>query len=202
MAVTAVLLDVGGVLEVEPPMSWVRRWGLVPGSGPGSFFELATRIDPHDRITVGDMSEAELRNEFATALGLDEARSRQFMADLWDWYCGSLDKQLFNWAVGLRARVRVGLLSNSMAGARREEAARFGFPDLFDPIIYSHEVGLAKPDPAIYELAVHCLNCPAEQVLLLDDKPGNVTGAIAAGMQAVHHRDAATSIAAVTAALA
>jgi putative hydrolase of the HAD superfamily len=44
------------------------------------------------------------------------------------------------------------MLSNSADGARREEESRYSFHELVDTIIYSHEVGLAKPDPRIFEL--------------------------------------------------
>ena len=53
----------------------------------------------------------------------------------------------------LRRLVRTGIVSNSADGARREESRRYGFPDLVDDNVYSNEVGLAEPDPAISYLA-------------------------------------------------
>jgi FMN phosphatase YigB (HAD superfamily) len=54
----------------------------------------------------------------------------------------------------LRLSYRTGIVSNSFAGARQREQAAYGFEDLCDTIVYSHEVGCVKPDPRIYEIAL------------------------------------------------
>ena len=71
---------------------------------------------------------------------------------MWDWYCGELDQALFDYFVGLRANYKTGILSNSGDGARREEQRRYGFEDVTDTVVYSHQVGMMKPEPAIYAL--------------------------------------------------
>jgi putative hydrolase of the HAD superfamily len=43
-------------------------------------------------------------------------------------------------------------LSNSFVGAREREQAAYGFEDLVDEIVHTHEVGMSKPDPQIYAL--------------------------------------------------
>jgi putative hydrolase of the HAD superfamily len=84
-------------------------------------------------------------------------------------------------------------LSNSGPGARERE--RFhGFEDVTDDIVYSHEVGLAKPAPAAYELVTERLGVEAGEVLFLDDVEANVVAARAVGWQAVLHRDTPSSI--------
>lgn len=72
---------------------------------------------------------------------------------------------------------------------------------LFDPIIYSHEVGLAKPDPRIYDLTTQRLGTAPDKVAYLDDVPENVDAARAGGWHAVLHEDTPTSIAALEALL-
>ncbi|MGS2613490.1 HAD-IA family hydrolase [Micromonospora sp. LZ34] len=52
-------------------------------------------------------------------------------------------------------------------------------------LVYSHEVGLSKPDPHIYLLACDRLGVPPEHALFLDDFPPAVDGARAVGMHAV-----------------
>ncbi len=54
----------------------------------------------------------------------------------------------------IRAEHRTGILSDSFAGAREREQAACGFEGLVDEIVYSHEVGMSKPDP-------NPLNAPA-----------------------------------------
>ncbi len=102
-------------------------------------------------------------------------------------------------AAGLRPRLAVAIISNSADGARREETARYAFDTIFDPIIYSHEVGLAKPDPAIFELACARLNLAPAQTIFVDDVPGHVAAARALGVHAIVHVSAAETIAAVNA---
>jgi hypothetical protein len=69
------------------------------------------------------------------------------------WQCGGWHSISVACCTGsLRPRYRTGLLSNSGDGARREEQARYAFEGLFEVIIYSHEVGLARPDHKVYAL--------------------------------------------------
>lgn len=97
----------------------------------------------------------------------------------------------------MRPRVRTALLSNSADGARREEQARYGLPDLVDVTVYSHEVGLAKPDPAVFLLTCARLGVAPAEAVLVDDQPANVAAAQEVGMAVVLHRSTATTIAAV-----
>jgi FMN phosphatase YigB (HAD superfamily) len=116
------------------------------------------------------------------------------MADYWRWYVGTLDRQLFDWFAGVRARrLKAGILSNSGPGAREAEAC-WGFEAVTDDIVYSHEVGLAKPDPAIYELTASRLGVAGEEIVFLDDVEVNVEGARRAGWHAVQHVDTERSI--------
>ena len=54
-----------------------------------------------------------------------------------------------------------------------------------DALVYSHEVGCMKPDPAIYHIVCERLGVAPRDALLLDDVQANVDGARAAGMQAI-----------------
>jgi epoxide hydrolase-like predicted phosphatase len=119
------------------------------------------------------------------------------MADMWDWYCGEPDLELISYAASLRPRYAIAILSNSADGARREEQARYSFTDLFDAIIYSHEAGLAKPDPRIYALLCGELNVEPNELVFVDDVCENVDAAVQFGIHAVLHRSARESIDAV-----
>lgn len=56
------------------------------------------------------------------------------------------------------------------------------------PVIFSHEVGRLKPDPAIYQLALTHLRLPPQQTLFIDDNLPNVTAARQLDMAAHHHQ--------------
>ena len=85
----------------------------------------------------------------------------------------------------LRPHYRLAALSNSNAG-HWEQLARLGMLDAFDLALGSHELGVRKPDTAIYREAVRRLAVPAHTVLFFDDSAANVDAARAVGMQAVH----------------
>ena len=118
-----------------------------------------------------------------------------------DWYCGELDTELHAWALSLRPRYRTAILSNSGDGARREEAARYALDEHFDPIIYSHEVGLAKPDPRMYALLCERLALAPADIAFLDDRIENVAAASAFGIHGILHRSTPESIAGISALL-
>jgi putative hydrolase of the HAD superfamily len=117
------------------------------------------------------------------------------MADMWREYLGTANTELIEYARGLRPRYRTGILSNSFVGAREREQAAYGFEDLVDEIVYSHEAGISKPDPRIYALVCSRLNVRHDETVFLDDTGMCVAGAREAGIHAVHYRDNAQAIA-------
>jgi len=58
--------------------------------------------------------------------------------------------------------------------------------ELFDTVVDSCEVGLRKPNPAIYRLACERLGVDPERAVLLDDIESNLRGAEAAGLRGIH----------------
>ncbi len=88
----------------------------------------------------------------------------------------------------LRARSRVGCLSNTNALHAERQWTEFGFADLFEDRFLSHEMGLVKPDRAVFDHVVEALGCPAERILFLDDNQINVEGARAAGLRSERTR--------------
>jgi len=156
MTIKAVVFDIGGVLEHVHddawPAIWIGGWERRMHLPAGHVAAALAEAEPSGDMVTGEMSEAQMRELYARALGLDEDQAHQMMAEMWDAYCGELDVALRDFAAGLRPKFATAILSNSADGARREEQRRFGFEELVDVIIYSHEVGVAKPDSAIFRL--------------------------------------------------
>ena len=89
----------------------------------------------------------------------------------------------------LRPRYRVLLLSNT----NELHARRFlrQFADVlapFDALVLSHEVGVRKPDPRIYEHCRRLAGVPASECLFIDDLPSNVEAAAACGWKGIVYR--------------
>jgi epoxide hydrolase-like predicted phosphatase len=201
--IRAVIFDIGGVLERVADADAVlgAKWRDRLGLDQAGFVAAMRRVDPELRSQTGEMSEAEYRERCATELGLSPAKADEFMADMWDWYCGELDDDLMAFAASLRPGLRTAIISNSADGSRREETGRYAFDQLFDPIIYSHEVGVAKPDPAIFELTCARMGQEPAQTVFVDDVPGHVAAAGTVGMHAIVHVSTAETMAAVNALL-
>ncbi len=200
MAIKAVGFDIGDVLErVGPPDRLTQRWRERLGMSPEAYDAALARVDPESTAGTGGFTEAQITAGFAAELGLSAELAAQFMADMWDWYCGELDGELVAYAASLRPRLRTGILSNSVEGARREEQSRYGFEQLVDVIVYSHEAGVAKPDPRAFERLCAALAVEPGELVFVDDLPGHIDAACALGIRGVLHVSTPETIAAVEA---
>jgi putative hydrolase of the HAD superfamily len=85
----------------------------------------------------------------------------------------------------LRPSYKLAILSNADISLRERLEGDIGIHDLFDDIVCSAEVGMAKPEPAIYELAAERLGLEPSECVFVDDLDTNVEAARQVGMQAV-----------------
>jgi len=88
----------------------------------------------------------------------------------------------------LRPTYRIGVLSNADASLRKRLRDGLGIHDLFDAVVCSAEVGMAKPEPGIYRLAARQLGLPPEACVFVDDHEPNVVAAEEVGMRGVLFR--------------
>ena len=206
--IEAVLFDLHGVVTSSP-------WAVLAEAGAGGghtqdavlavmLGDYATDSDhPWHRLERGETSFAEYATNVAVlaaeaGIELDWARLR-----------GASDRIIANDAMIARIRrlradgVKTALVTNNV----REMASgwRRLLPDeeLFDVVVDSSEVGVRKPNPAIFALALERLGGvrPARAVFL-DDAPGNVEGARVAGLHAILVDDIAEALVALDVLLA
>jgi putative hydrolase of the HAD superfamily len=78
--------------------------------------------------------------------------------------------------------VHLGTNQESYRGGHMRTA--LGYDDLFDVSCYSHDLGVAKPDPAFFTEAARRIGADVETILFIDDNPRNVDAARTAGMLA------------------
>jgi epoxide hydrolase-like predicted phosphatase len=195
LAVRAVVFDIGGVLELTPDLGVRERWEQRLGLQPGELEARARGV--WEAGAVGAISEREVHRRVGDLLGLDEPRVDAFMRDLWTEYLGTLNVELADYCRSLRPRYRTAIISNSFVGARSREQERYHFDEITDLIVYSHEVGMSKPDPRIYRLACARLGVRPAETVFVDDNELMVDGARAVGIQAVLFEDNAQAIAAI-----
>jgi HAD superfamily hydrolase (TIGR01509 family) len=181
--VRAVAFDIGGVLEFTPETGWAARWEERLGLPPR---ELNRRLGSVWRAGgIGTISEHQVVRAVREVLRLGPAQADALMDDMWAEYVGTPNTEMIEYARGLRARRRTGIISNSFVGARWRERDLYHFEDVADVIVYSHEVGVAKPDPAIFGLACEALEVEPGELVFVDDNQGHVAAARALGIQAI-----------------
>ncbi len=185
------------IVDEDWGTAWLDRWASRLGSDSEVWRSRVAGLDLAG-IGTGDVSEAGVRAAYQDALGVSDAEVEAMFADMWDAYCGRLDDDLMGYVASLRPTYRLAIISNSGDGARREEERRYGFSRIFDPIIYSHEVGLEKPDPAIFELTCRRMDVAPERTVFVDDVPANVAAAQALGMHGINHTHTPTTITTLT----
>lgn len=184
MADQAVIVDWGGVLmrtdDRAPREAWNARLDLDSGAVEAAIFNSKA----WQAVQLGRAEPDALWQAVGENLGLSPD---DLVALRRDFFSGDrLDIDLIALLRDLRARgIKIGLLSNNSLDVL-DEIKTLGIEDTFDAVIISAEVGIMKPDPAIYRTALDILHVEAANAVFVDDFPANVEGAQAVGMAAVH----------------
>ena len=181
------LVDYGGVLTTNVFDSF-REFCVAEGLEPDAIMQLL-REDPRAIVLVrgletGNLSEDEFGERFGELLGVDER------VGLVDRMFGGMrpdEEMLAALRKARKAGIRTGLVSNSMGVGRYDRAT---FPDLFDGVVISGEVGMHKPQPEIFLLGAERAGVEPEECVFVDDLRQNCEGAEAVGMTAILHRGA------------
>lgn len=127
-----------------------------------------------------------------------EASSRQVAAILGTTYEGYRqrisdgevrDTQLLEYVGSLRKMYKTALLSNIGKGSLLRRFTEDELSRYFDTVVASGEVGYAKPEPEIYEIAADRLGLRLDECVFTDDREEYCEGARAVGMQAILYED-------------
>jgi epoxide hydrolase-like predicted phosphatase len=186
------LVDFGGVLTTDVFTSFrefCEAEGLLPDAIRDRFMKDPMARELLADLETGRLTEEEFESKFAAVLEIK--RSEGLIDRL---FAGMRPDETMLGAVraAKRAGVRTGLISNSWGHGRYDRTL---FPELFDGVVISGEVGLRKPDPRIYELGAEALDLPASACVFVDDLLGNLKPARELGMATVHHVRAEQTIA-------
>ncbi len=181
MSIKVVLWDLGGVLLRTEDASGRRRWESQLGLEPGQLERLVFEGRASRAATLGRASAGEIWTEVLAALGLPESERGTLSQDF---FAGDrLDGRLLEAIQRLRPARKTGLITNAWPDVRRWIDLEWRLADLFDVVVISAEVGLAKPDPRIYRLALDRLGVSPQEALFIDDAAENVEAAVALGLR-------------------
>jgi putative hydrolase of the HAD superfamily len=184
----AVIFDYGGVLRGDGRADWDAvdgAAGLPRGALWSAWHDIPEyRLSREGAIDGGTFRAAIHRALIAVAGDADRAETA--LAALEARLAGlpPVDADMRALVDRLRAagRVKLGLLSNANRGWTERFRAR-GVAALFDDVVVSADVGLAKPDPAAFRLAAERLGVSPAACLMIDDQPQHLPGAAAVGMR-------------------
>ena len=141
-------------------------------------------------LETGELTEDEFGERFGDLLALDPARRPGLVERMFGHI--RADEAMTEALRSARAQgVRTGLISNSMGAGRYDRST---FPELFDGVVISGDVGMHKPQPEIFRLGAERAGCRAGECVFVDDLRENCTGAEAVGMTAVLHRGAEATL--------
>jgi HAD superfamily hydrolase (TIGR01549 family) len=186
--IRALIWDMGGVLVRNMDSSVRGRLGEPYGLTSRELEDLYFGNEMSAKAAVGLASETDSWNFVQKRLNICPEDMPDFIRTFWS--CDRFDEELFQFSMALRPSLKVGLLSNATAETRASLQSRFPrFYEMFDVVIFSAEVKLAKPDPRIYALALQELGVYAEEVVFVDDFIENIEAARALGIHAIHFQN-------------
>lgn len=93
--------------------------------------------------------------------------------------------------VKTRCAIKLALISNEGAGLTQDRVKRFQLGELADYMVFSNAVGMRKPDPGIWKLALSLADLTPEQVIYIDDRKMFADFAGSLGFTAYQHVSAA-----------
>jgi putative hydrolase of the HAD superfamily len=184
----AVILDYGAVLCHPPFPHEIARMARALGVTPEQFPALyAHARDAYDR---GDLTTKQYWESVARKANVEPAPDVIDALAQWDKEIWSrANREMTDWLASLRAAgYKTALLSNMQPDMIAHVRAKFPWLRDFDHQIFSSEVRLVKPDPALYLRCLERLGTQASETIFIDDREENVAGARAVGMTAFRFR--------------
>ena len=185
--IQAILFDLGNVLIFHDNQLLFRSIGERAGISSETV-EAAIGGALWNDVHRGQLGPDEIRSAVCGALGLD-LDSNQF-GELWNCHF-RVNEPMVRHVEGLVGKVKLGALSNTNALHARYFQAQLPILKTFDQLLLSHELGMMKPEPAIFIEALRRLGSAAEATAFFDDIPEYVEAARSLGLRAELFRSAA-----------
>jgi epoxide hydrolase-like predicted phosphatase len=189
--IRAILWDMGGVIVRTHDWSGRARWEEKIGLQPHELERIVFGGEMGKRATLGQVTSDDVWAWVINHLGLPENDRRSLERDF---FRGDhVDEELVVFIRGLRPKYRTGMISNGWSELRAW-LNELQIADAFDRIVISSEVGLAKPDPRIFQLALDQLEVSPHEALFIDDFEVNIEAALEIGMHAILFQDSGQTI--------
>jgi epoxide hydrolase-like predicted phosphatase len=182
MSIKAIFFDFGGVIlrtEYQAPRQQLaERFNMEYEDIDKAVFGSPSAL----RASLGEITEEAHWKEIGKRFKLSGTDLKAFEESF---FAGDvIDRDFVEYIDSLRPKYHVGLLSNAWSGLREYITQKKIIP-VFDSVTISAEVGAAKPDVKIFQVALDQAGVKAEEAVFVDDFQVNIDACEAIGMKGV-----------------
>ena len=187
--IKAIIFDLGAVILNINYQNTIDGFSKLGVKNASSFYSKKAQTNLFNQIETGDITAekflAELQKETTNA-------SINQVSEAWNAMLLELPENRLALIQSLKKKYSIYLLSNTNtihidALKKKIENRKWRkFCDLFDKMYLSHELGLRKPNAAIFEYILKEQNLKPEEVFFIDDSPEHIEGANKLGIK-THH---------------
>lgn len=193
-----IVFDLGGVLlNIDPEQTHIafEKLGIPDFKNNYSLH----KADPlFDNLETGKTTEDEFYNGIRQIC--NKHISDSDIKDAWNALLLDFRTSSLEWMEKNSNRFNLYLLSNTnhihhvaFTNHFKKQTGKNNFDDYFTKAYYSHNVGLRKPDAAIFEFILNDAGITANETLFIDDLLKNIEAAAALGIK-THHLQVQESI--------
>jgi HAD superfamily hydrolase (TIGR01509 family) len=179
-----ILFDLGGVLM---DFGGLRRLAELSGEEEGP--ALRTRWIASRWVQAFERGGCDAQT-FAEGIVDDwrlDLAPAEFLVDFARWSGGPFSGSL-ELVRNLHGTIQMGCVSNTNPVHWQRHLDHWGIVQHFDWTFTSHELGMMKPDPAVFRHVIQTIGTTSDRLLFLDDSDEHVQAARSAGMRAEHTR--------------
>ena len=186
MTIKAVFFDLGGVIvrtEFQAPRQQLAdRLGMDYDDLNKIVFDSDSGI----KATLGEISS---EDHWASVIQRLKRPASELATIRDEFFAGDIvDQVLLDYIRFLRSKYKTGLISNARSDLR-DFIIREKFDDAFDNMIISSEVGAAKPEPKIFQIALEQFGVSPKEAVFVDDFHINIEGCEKVGMRGILFKD-------------
>jgi putative hydrolase of the HAD superfamily len=189
--IQAIIFDFGNVIAVpKDEMAWRTHLDQVSTdldfANGAEMWAYLYEGEEWQLAKTGRISDAEFWHRLLAPRGLRTAQAQQeWVARLYGTTIGGVHPRMRELLHQLRGRYKLALLSNASDELATSLYDKHKLDAIFDVVVVSATAGMAKPDPAIYELTLERLDTPASRTLFIDDQTRNTRAAEELGIKTI-----------------
>jgi putative hydrolase of the HAD superfamily len=192
----AVIFDLGGVILPLRPVDTIEAFSRLFETDASAAYTQHKQDPLFDDFERGEISGAAFRDHVKLSFGVSGPLNEEQFDAAWNAMLGILPDENLRLLQTLGQHKRLFLLSNTneihIGQFLRDYEARhlrdYGpWSAFFEHAHYSHDMGMRKPEPRIFQALIDRHRLTPSRTLFFDDHPSNISGAETCGLRALFH---------------